>query len=93
MLFVRSQIMDEQTGEPVRAEVYVTGPESYLDPQPIDLVYADVTSFELALFGDLDSWLVVLAPGYRPWHLRLQFNLKTSRELAGPVRLRRVGSD
>ena len=25
MLFVRSQIMDEVTGEPVRADVYVTG--------------------------------------------------------------------
>ena len=55
-------------------------------------MYAGVTDFELALFGDLDSWLVVIAPGYRPWHLRLQFNLKTSRELTGPVLLKRIGT-
>ena len=90
LLVIRLSIMDEETGEPVRGDVYIVDSFDYREPLPNDQRYASVEDFELALFGDINAWLIVKAPGYETWRIRLSFNLKTSRELTGPVQMRRV---
>ena len=92
LLDIRSSIVDEQSGAPVHGDVYVVDSVDYRDPAPADQRYAGVEEFELALFGDINAWLIVKAPRYETWRLRLSFNLNTSRELTGPVRLKRIGT-
>ena len=93
LLVIRSSIMDEETERPVRGDVYVVDSVAYREPEPYEQHYAGVDAFELALFGDINAWLIVKAPGNETWRLRLSFNLKTSRELTGPVRLRKVAGE
>jgi hypothetical protein len=42
----------------------------------------------LQLPAQSDGWLIVRAPGYEDWRLRLHYQVKTNRKLSGLVQLR-----
>lgn len=76
-LRVEGVIVDEETGRPVEAEVYLDG----------RLLYQGVHSFSVGVPSG--SELRVEAPGYHPWALQFRYELRGSQVFKGPVRLMR----
>jgi hypothetical protein len=75
-LWVEGIIVDEVTGKPVEADVYLDG----------RLLYSGVRSFSVEVPSG--SKLRVEAPGYHPWALRFRYELKRSQVFQGPIRLK-----
>jgi hypothetical protein len=92
MLLVEAAILDAVTHQPVAANVYLVHDELYREPTPAELVLSNTGHFELKLLAQFEGWLVVRAPGYADWTLRLHYHLKTTRKLSGPIQMHRLAS-
>lgn len=90
ILVIEGVIIDAVLHRPVAADVYVIRAGEYRAPTPDERVLHGAARFEIQLRAQLDGWFVVRAPGYEDWKLRLQYHLRTSRKLTGPIRLRRL---
>lgn len=91
VLHINSPIVDQQTGQPVKATVYIT--ENIDKPQDkVDAVMLDVDRIEVGFDQSMaGSWLVVVAPGYEVWAQRIDFKIEYSRVFEGQVELVRMG--
>lgn len=89
-LTVESVIFDAVTKRPAPASVYVIAGETLREPLPSELLAHNVVAFELALPPTLTSWLLVRSDGYQDWAVKLDYRIKTSRTMQGPVELVRV---
>jgi hypothetical protein len=89
-LTVESVIFDAGTRHPVPASVYVIADETLREPLPSELLAHNVVAFELTLPPTLTSWLLVRSEGYRDWAVKLDYRIKTSRTMLGPVELVRM---
>lgn len=76
-LIVSGWVVDDTTGEPVVADVYLDGRR----------VLEGVREFELEVPNG--SEIRVEAPGYHPWALRMRYKVGEEKLLRGPVRLKR----
>jgi hypothetical protein len=92
-LEIFSQIVDITTGAPVAADVYVLSDQELREPLPDELLASQVLAFRLTLPSKLSGRLLVRAPGYRDWDVRLEYNVKTSRVLEGPVEMIRLSGE
>ncbi len=92
MLVLNNWIVDAQTGAPVQADVYIVESDEYREPLAGERVLTATDRYEVTLARPLDGWLIVKAPGYETWFIRLQYHIRSSRELSGPVELMPRGS-
>jgi hypothetical protein len=74
----------------VTADLYIVHATEYREPTPDELALRAIDQFALQLPAQSDGWLVVRAPGYADWQLRLHYQVKTSRKLSGPIQLQRL---
>jgi len=83
-LLVVGRIVDEESGQSVRADVFLD-----------DRIWArDVNSFEIFIWPGQSRKITVKAPGYKTWELVFTIPRVYSRRniFTGPVRLKRVES-
>ncbi len=90
-LVLNNWIVDAQIGAPVQADVYIVESDEYREPLADERVLTGSERYELTLSHPLDGWLIVKAPGYETWFIRLQYHIRSSRELSGPVELAPLG--
>ena len=74
------------------ADVYIIESVDFREPLADELVLIATERYERTLARPLDGWLIVKAPGYETWFIRLQYRIRSSRELRGPVELMPQGS-
>ena len=82
-----SSIVDAETGHPARAD------GDFRDiGRTVTSEVLNMEAFELELHARDDGFLVVRADGDHEWLVRIQYQLKTSRVLYGPVAMSRERS-
>jgi len=75
VLTVEAWIVDAETGQPLKADVFLDG----------ERVFQGVERFRVEVPSGTE--LRVVAEGYHPWALRFRYELREGQVLRGPVRL------
>lgn len=90
-MIVSVKVFDEATGAAINdANIYwAPGPKRPVTDA--DIRGRGVFGADLYLDGEEDGWLIVRAPGYVEYSVRLKYRIVTSRWLDVPVRLKRIG--
>lgn len=85
------RIYDEATKKPINdGNVYwIAGAERPVTDA--DLRAHDAWGGDIYLDGEEDGWLIVTAPGYMDYSVKVKYSIATSRWLDVPVRLKRLG--
>lgn len=90
-LLLNVSVTEAGTGRRVASEIFIVASEDLREPVDADRVASGVSEVEVLLPGDLTGWLVVTAPGYAPFRLRLRYHIMSSRTLDAPVELQPIG--
>ena len=85
------KVYDDVTGQPLTAQVAWLVSKSLRAVEAGDLQWVG-EGVDLLLPGEVSGWLVINAPGYEEWVLQVEYQIRTSRDMEMPVRMRRAGS-
>ncbi len=84
-LLVQAHIVDDETGLPVRATVFLNGIPTLRDVDHFTIVVPNEAAALPQGFT-----IEVRADGYEPWGMRFRYKLKQGYLFKGPIRLRRA---
>jgi hypothetical protein len=86
------RLYDATTGRPVNDGDIYWLPGVQRPVTAADLRAQDGWGGDIYLSGDEDGWLIIQAPGYEEYALRVKYQIaRGSRWLDVPVRLKRIG--